>query len=213
MGAHQFIEQDTDPSLDPVADDADHIQASSRRIVQLPVEQSGPRVDRTLVAAAHRYDHIDVADHLVGPTNRFCVRDVDRNLSHGLHGRRVHRLCRSGAGGIDAHPVAGQMAHPAGPHLGAAGIVDAEKEDAGGSLHGVEVSHQRAAAKRPLDELSSGPGLLEALGGPGPDARVKFDLAEPDSSRRDLDAFVFGDVLKRLLEGEPARRGEPDRVV
>ena len=58
-------------------------------VVELPVLVAFARVERAGVTAAHGDHHVGLADGLVGQDLRLLSRDVDADLGHGLHGRRV----------------------------------------------------------------------------------------------------------------------------
>ena len=61
----------------------------------------------------------------------YFVGDVDADFGHGGDGGRVDLVGRFGAAGVDVDAVAGEVAEPAGGHLGAAGVVDAEEQHGG----------------------------------------------------------------------------------
>src|SRR5581483_7073522 len=61
--------------------------------------------------------------------------------------------------------------------------------------------------------LGSGARLPGPAPLPSPDGGVEDHFAEADRGGRHLHAFVFGDELEGLLQGEEQRWGQPDGLV
>ncbi len=57
--------------------------------------------------------------------------DVDPDLSHGLHGKRMHIPGRMGSRALDVQNIAGQGAENALTHVAAARVAGAEDEGGG----------------------------------------------------------------------------------
>jgi hypothetical protein len=86
--------------------------------------------DRAGVTASHGDHDVRLAYRVAGEQGRLAAHDVDADFGHGLHCGRVDLIGWLGAGGPDVDAVASQMLQPAGRHLGAAGVVDADEQDA-----------------------------------------------------------------------------------
>src|SRR3954470_20825873 len=147
-GDRQLGDQLLDPALDLVPDRANAVEVVAGRVVKIPVEVALAGEDRAHVAAAHGDQYIG---GLGGVPVQFagCVGgDVDADLAHGFDGDRVDLVGGFAAGRADLDGVAGQVAQPAGGHLGAAGVVHAHEQDGGlaarraaSSIVGDRVSH------------------------------------------------------------------------
>ena len=128
----QAADEDLDATADLVTDRAHGGDPEPGRVVELPVLVALAGEDRAGVTAAHRDDDIGGADDLVGPWLRVLAGDVDADFGHRVDGRRVDLGSRFGTAGVHQDAVAGEVLQPAGGHLGAAGVVDAEEQDGGG---------------------------------------------------------------------------------
>lgn len=58
------------------------------------------------------------------------AEDRHADLAHGVDGHGVDLVRGLGAGGADLHGVTGEVTEPSGGDLGAAGVMDADEQDA-----------------------------------------------------------------------------------
>src|SRR5699024_4867088 len=123
-----------------VSDLADDVDGLAGGVDELPVLVAFAGEDGAGVAAAHGDDDVRGGHGVNGELLGFLTGDVDADLDHGRYGDGVDLLDGLGAGGADVDAVAGEVGEPSGGHLGAAGIVDADKEHGRLVRHGVPVS-------------------------------------------------------------------------
>src|SRR4051812_30304131 len=102
-------DQPLDPPADLVADRPDRLDAEARGVVEDPVLVAPARVERALVAAAHRDDDVGRPDRGVAEQRGPLGGDVDPLLGHRLHGRGVELVGGLGARGEDLDPVAREV--------------------------------------------------------------------------------------------------------
>ena len=133
----EFGDEFLDAATDFVADGAYNIEALPGWIVDLPVEVALAREDGADVAAAHGDDDIAGLDGVSGEGLGFLVGEVDAFFAHGFDDDRVDGVGRGRSGGADFDGVVGEVGEVAGGHLGAAGVVDADEQDAWLVGHGV----------------------------------------------------------------------------
>jgi hypothetical protein len=166
---HQVLDERSHAAFDLVTDRAHSVEALPGRIIESPVEIPGARIERTVIAAAHRDDDIRRFDG--GPVEELRAgagRDeIDTELGHGLHDRRVDRVGRCGPGGADDDRVARVMGEERGRHLRAPGIVDAHEQHLGTPRF--SISHLGPSARPPRDPLrgASAPACGDRRAGTG----------------------------------------------
>lgn len=133
----KFGDEFLDAATDFVADGAHSIEALPGWVVELPVEVPLAGEDGADVAAAHGDDDIAGLDGVSGEDLGFLVGEVDAFFAHGFDYHRVDGVGRGRSGGADFDGVVGEVSEIAGGHLGAAGVVDANEQDAGLVGHGI----------------------------------------------------------------------------
>ena len=133
----EFDDEFLDAATDFIADGAYSIEALPGWVVELPVEVALAGEEGADVAAAHGDDDIAGFDSVGGENLGFLVGEVNAFFAHGFDDDRVDGVGRGRSGGADFDGVVGEVAEVAGGHLGAAGVVDADEQDAGLVGHGV----------------------------------------------------------------------------
>jgi len=103
----------------------------SSGVVELPVEVSLAGEEGAGVAAAHGDDDVTGLDRLGGEDLGFLVGEINSFLAHRFDDSRVDGIPRGRARGADLDRVSSEVAQVAGSHLGAAGVVDTDKQYAG----------------------------------------------------------------------------------
>src|SRR5690606_972421 len=105
--------------------------ALAGRVVQHPVLVPLAGEEGADVPAPHGDDGVGGLDCLGGEDLRLLGGDVDADLGHGLDRHRVDLVGGHGPGGADLDPPTGEGGREARGHLGAAGVVDADEQNAG----------------------------------------------------------------------------------
>ena len=124
-------EERPDLSVDLISDGTDLVDASSRWIVELPIEIPLPREDRARVSAAHRDHDIRPFDGFLGEGLRILGGDVDPDLPHRLDDRGVDLVGRIAARRPHHDPSLGVLRQQTRGHLAPPGVVDADEENLG----------------------------------------------------------------------------------
>ncbi|EYE96505.1 uncharacterized protein EURHEDRAFT_401572 [Aspergillus ruber CBS 135680] len=105
------------------------------RIPNPPVNISLPRKIGASIPTAHRDNNVTFLNGFARKGLWFLTREVDSLFQHGFLDDRVYGGRWGGAGGVDLDGVAGEVGEVGCGYLGAAGIVDAEKEDGWGIMN------------------------------------------------------------------------------
>src|SRR6185295_5436788 len=126
----ELADQLDHPSLDLVAGRANLLQRPPLRVLQLPVEVAGAGDVGALVAAAHRHHEVGPFGVLGAELVGDAAREVDAELAHRLDHLGVHALAGRGPGRARLVALRGLALEERLAHLRAAGVVQADEEDA-----------------------------------------------------------------------------------
>ena len=154
-----------DTATDFVADGAYGIKTLSSGVVEFPVEVSLAREDGASIAAAHADNHIAGLDCPGRENLRFLVCEIDTVLAHGFNDSRVDGVGWGRAGGEDFDSISGEVRKVPGSHLGAASVVDTDKQHGGLGGHGILFCDRSCGDRwRQLVELECGMQMVDIAG-------------------------------------------------
>jgi hypothetical protein len=175
----QLLEERDDAFADLVADPAHDLHAPTGGVVNRPVVVAGARVAGAGIAATHRHDDVDDAQHVVGPRLRAFGADVDAGFEHHRDCDRVDAIRRLGTGGPRPRAAVREVLEPAERHLRATGVVDAEEQH---RLHDARSGDTTSASttvgwrKRASATAPSAPAISATTNGGADDGRMPANV-------------------------------------
>src|SRR5699024_3736484 len=104
--------------------------------------------------------------------------DVDPHLEHGLDSDRIDLLDGHRPGRADLDAVPGEVAQPAGSHLGTAGVVDADEQDGGRAIVHICASLVHSVMKMRRSRLTRVAMSSRRAASPSGDARAGSPTAQ-----------------------------------
>jgi hypothetical protein len=128
-GAQELGEKAADSRFDLVPDRAYLLEILTGRVIQLPILIPLAWIERAGVSAAHRDDHVRLANGAVGKRLRRRPGEVDALLGHRLDCYRIYVIRGLAARGENLYAFGSQVLQKAGGHLAATGVVDADEQN------------------------------------------------------------------------------------